>query len=388
MFKKKHTLNYLQDKMQPLVSILLPYYNDEKFLRKSIEAVLSSTYHNFELILLNHATTDSCRKIAHSYKDPRIKHIDMDMNYGAGGGILFSAFFEKAQGKYIKPICADDELLPDGLEKLVLYMENNPHISFAFGKPQYINEMSERLNIVFFEQFGFNIQNDNVDELLLYKNYRGHLPWPASIFRKEDLNLIDFDKVLIMEFDMSIYLQLLLQEKNVGFLDDYVVRYRLHENQLSKDKKGHNIYNINLLEIPLFLQMFYKLESVKLLKQVFSDCPLVKKLSRKDKKFIPFIIAYDFSYSDDFYKKIVGYFKLYEILNDSALSQEIKLKFGYTVKDFRERYKNYPFLLQMNVSPQKQEQAVQKKYSKFFSIHKFKNKKIIYFLGFKITVRL
>lgn len=71
---------------QPLVSVFLPYYNDEKFLEYSIKSVLEQSYENFELILLNHASTDSSYNIAHSFQDFRIKHVDMSINLGAGGG--------------------------------------------------------------------------------------------------------------------------------------------------------------------------------------------------------------------------------------------------------------------------------------------------------------
>ena len=54
---------------------------------------------NFELILVNHATTDNCREIAHSYTDERIKHIDILENLGAPSGILFAEFFEEMQNK-------------------------------------------------------------------------------------------------------------------------------------------------------------------------------------------------------------------------------------------------------------------------------------------------
>ena len=60
----------------PIVSVFLPYYNDAEYLPIAIESVLNQTYQNFELILCNHATTDNCREIAHSYKDSRIAEVD------------------------------------------------------------------------------------------------------------------------------------------------------------------------------------------------------------------------------------------------------------------------------------------------------------------------
>lgn len=69
-----------------LVSIFVPYYNDCAFLRDCIDSILNQSYKNFELILLDHASTDGSSQIAKAYTDGRIKHISLQKNLGAGGG--------------------------------------------------------------------------------------------------------------------------------------------------------------------------------------------------------------------------------------------------------------------------------------------------------------
>ena len=98
--KSNTTFEYNNTSSLPLVSVFLPYYNDRRYLKEAIESVLNQTYPNWELILLNHATEDDCREIAHSYKDNRIVHIDMEENLGAGGGILFEKMLLASSGKY------------------------------------------------------------------------------------------------------------------------------------------------------------------------------------------------------------------------------------------------------------------------------------------------
>ena len=83
----------------PEISVLIPYYNDEDFLRESIQSVLDQTYTDFELVLINHACTDSSRKIARSFEDGRIVHIDLPVN--AGAGVILDAFLKKARGTYV-----------------------------------------------------------------------------------------------------------------------------------------------------------------------------------------------------------------------------------------------------------------------------------------------
>ena len=169
--------------MFPTVSILIPYYNDGKNLRDSIQSVLDQTYTDFELILLDHASTEQeTVDIAYSFPDPRIKHIRMKKNLGAGSGLLLLEFLKHARGKYIKLFCADDIMLPDGLETLVDFMENNPDKDFAFGNMDYVDENGKPLNENWFhERCKFNINNNESDELALFANGVGHLPFPACI---------------------------------------------------------------------------------------------------------------------------------------------------------------------------------------------------------------
>jgi hypothetical protein len=71
--------NTKNNENEPLVSIIMLTSN-EKNIQNTINSVLKQTYENWELILLNHASTDNSREIAHSYKDSRIKHIDYPIN--------------------------------------------------------------------------------------------------------------------------------------------------------------------------------------------------------------------------------------------------------------------------------------------------------------------
>ena len=143
------------------VSVLIPYYNDREFLPQAIESVLNQSFEDFELILVNHATTDDCREIAHSYKDPRIVHYDMEKNYGAGTGLVLERVLKFAKGEYIKLFCADDILYKDGLQILVDYMDSHPEKDFAFGNVEYIDQNNKDMKKDFLsDRRNFSVQND------------------------------------------------------------------------------------------------------------------------------------------------------------------------------------------------------------------------------------
>lgn len=393
----------------PLVSVFLPYYNDRDFLRSAIESVLNQTYTNFELILLNHATTDDSREIAHSYNDNRIIHIDMTKNYGAGGGILFEQFVQVSKGKYLKPTCADDILMPNCLEKLVNYMENNPDKDFTFGNAIAIDLNSNQIGDgIFFEHYGFNINNNETDELKLLVNGIGHTPYPASIFKKSTIEKIPINKILIMEFDMSLYAYILLNGGKIGFSNEPVVWYRLHEAQMSSNKNdASRIDRINDLELIEFLRIFLSnIKSVDLVKQIYPNAKYIELLNDENKDLIPFVIALYYATHQLQQAKVLGRTELYKMLDNEVLAKKIQNEFNFDIKDFRDIYTKDRLFVVNNIIQQviqnqeteeekEQEKSIltdnkpQKQVSflqKIFSIKNEYNKKVIRIIGFKIKL--
>ena len=317
---------------KPLVSILIPYYNDKKFLATSIEAVLNQTYSNFELILLNHATTDSCREIAHSYKDPRIKHIDMPYNLGYGGsGLLLKEFLKIAKGKYVKLLCADDIIRPNGLETLVNYMENHPEKDFAFGNMQLINEKGKDLNVNWFDtREKFSINNDEIDCLRLYSKGISSLPYPGNIIKREILNDIDINVTYLMMFDMSLWAGLLCKGYKIGFCSDVVLDYRIHSNQLSTSGKYDWCVKISGYEWSTFWKNYLLIKDINVIKQLWPDNKYVKYLDNIND--IPFIVYTAFF-------KVYGihvYPYIEDLLNNDKTREYYEKKFHYTIKTLRE----------------------------------------------------
>ena len=111
----------ISDKKQrtvgPLVSICIPVYNGETYIRQAIESVLAQTYTNFELIISDNLSTDKTLEIVDSIRDDRIKISKNKKNLGLVGN--FNACIHKANGKYVKVLCCDDVLSPDAIKKEV-----------------------------------------------------------------------------------------------------------------------------------------------------------------------------------------------------------------------------------------------------------------------------
>ena len=104
--------------MNPLISIVVPVYNVEKYITRCLDSILNQTYTNFELILINDGSTDSSGKICEDYQS-RESRITVLNQENQGLSAARNEGIEIAQGKYITFIDSDDYVYPKYLEKLL-----------------------------------------------------------------------------------------------------------------------------------------------------------------------------------------------------------------------------------------------------------------------------
>jgi glycosyltransferase involved in cell wall biosynthesis len=111
-------------KQLPLVTVLMPVYNGELYLKEAIESILAQTYKNFEFIIVNDGSTDKSQKIIQSFTDKRIRPITLKKNQGLSNAL--NTGLDTAAGKYIARMDCDDLSGPERLEKQVKFLEANP----------------------------------------------------------------------------------------------------------------------------------------------------------------------------------------------------------------------------------------------------------------------
>lgn len=125
--------------MKDLVSIIVPVYNSEKFIEDTINTVKQQTYKNWELILVNDCSTDKSKEIIEEYikKDEKMKLINLEKNSGAA--IARNTGIEKAKGRYIAFLDADDLWNKEKLEKQIKFMKDNDY-EFTFTGYEFADE--------------------------------------------------------------------------------------------------------------------------------------------------------------------------------------------------------------------------------------------------------
>ena len=120
------------------VTVLMPVYNGEMYLREAIDSILHQTFTDFEFLIINDGSTDNSETIILSYDDSRIRYEKNDSNLKLIATL--NKGIELAKGKYIVRMDADDISIPDRIEKQVAFLEKNPDVGIcgswftAFGQ--------------------------------------------------------------------------------------------------------------------------------------------------------------------------------------------------------------------------------------------------------------
>ena len=132
----------LQENMKnPNVSVLMSVYNGEKHLREAIDSILNQTFTDFELLIINDASTDRTVEILQNYHDPRIKIINNEKNMGLTKSL--NKGISLAKGNYIARQDADDISLQDRFKKQLLFLEENPDIGLVGSSFNIINTLGD-----------------------------------------------------------------------------------------------------------------------------------------------------------------------------------------------------------------------------------------------------
>lgn len=132
----------MMSKHGPRVSIGMPVYNGEAFLREALDCILGQTFGDFEVIISDNASTDCTEEICRSYlsRDNRIRYNRNDQNLGAARN--FNLVFGQSQGEYFKWAPHDDLIDRTFLEKCVGILDADPSIALCQSRIRFINDQS------------------------------------------------------------------------------------------------------------------------------------------------------------------------------------------------------------------------------------------------------
>ncbi|HHH52473.1 MAG TPA: glycosyltransferase [Bacteroidetes bacterium] len=201
-----------------LFSIIMPTYNRAHMIGKAIESVLSQTYTNWELIIIDDGSTDNTRETISKYQDKRIKYYYQKNN---GRSAARNKGIELSKGAYISFLDDDDYYLPEFLEEFRNKIVVNLNKNTLFMCYQF-EEINNKLNIIKVDKK--KIYKNHVKYLIAYSNNLQPFIIPTGFFKKEK-----FDERFEIGEDFHLLIRLLFNS-NFILIEKPLCVYNNHEN--------------------------------------------------------------------------------------------------------------------------------------------------------------
>lgn len=210
---------------KPLVSIVIPIHNGERYIRESIDSCLEQTYENIEIIVVDDKSEDNTLNILKEYGS-KITVISVEKQNGLGNVINIG--IRKSRGKYIARMDADDIMYPNRIEKQIEYLESNPNCVAVGGQIDIIDENG---NITGHREYA--VENKDIKKNLFLFQPFAH---PAVTLRRstlEDIGL--YPENMWKVEDVKLFL-ILSTKGEFHNLVDSVLKYRMTFKTESQSK--------------------------------------------------------------------------------------------------------------------------------------------------------
>ena len=222
----------------PQISVILPIYNGEMYLAEAIDSILSQTYHDFELIIINDCSSDRTPEILSTYTDDRIRIVNNPSNLKLSRSL--NKGIELARGQLIARMDADDISLPERFEKQIAFLERNPEIGVVGSQLKKIDENGN---------FSGYISRELLPEILRWELFFGPpLGHPSVMMRADILKTVGgYSNDLLVAVDYELWTRL-IKITRFANLPEPLVLYRKHPETMSSKYHLEQSWTANRLQ--------------------------------------------------------------------------------------------------------------------------------------------
>ena len=223
--------------IKPIISVLMPVYNGEKYLRDAIDSILNQTFTDYEFLIINDGSNDLTDNIITSYKDARIKYIINYQNLGLIKSL--NKGIRLAEGEFIARMDADDISLPSRFEKQLRLFSKYPSIDIVSVFPKIISSTGKVLcNSSYFTCTKFNACRFVAlfDPPILH---------PGVIIRTNSLKEYKYDfnqKNLHIEA-YDLWTRMLFNNVKCEILPEFLLEYRDNDESICHKYSEIQLYN-------------------------------------------------------------------------------------------------------------------------------------------------
>ena len=252
--------------MDKKVSVIIPCYNQGKYVSDAIKAVLAQTYKNIEIVVINDGSTDNSSEIIKTFVDKN-QNISF-LNNKENRGVIYARnmAIEAANGEYILPLDADDTIEPTYIEKAIKVLNDNPNIGIVYCKARMFGSKNKYWNLKDFDKSN-----------ILYEN----CIFCTALFRKTDFFKVGKYKDY-MQYgceDYDLWLSFIEQGFDVYRIDEILFNYRQYEEDSRTTLNLKNTDKVWKSLIKNHIDLY--LEDGQFLDNIHTDFNKIKKKYKK-----------------------------------------------------------------------------------------------------------
>lgn len=222
----------------PRVSVCVPTYNRSSYLRQAMDSVLKQTFGDFELLVVDNASTDDTATVVSGYRNPRVRYHCNESNLGMVGN--WNKCLELARGEFIAILHDDDLWLPRFLEHMVAALDSNPEAGFAYCPCYFVDEVGTHIGEAS-RTFSTDcyIESRTLFGMLVQRS--GGFSNPGVLVRRRCYAAVGlYDDTLIQCADWDMWLRLSFRF-DAAYIAEPLTCYRMHTNSISKKQASYPI---------------------------------------------------------------------------------------------------------------------------------------------------
>lgn len=204
----------------PKVSIVMPTYKGEKYIKKAIESCLHQTYKNIELIVVDDGSTDNTASIVDGVRDPRVRFVQLEQN--SGTAVALNKGFSLSVGDYLTWTSDDNLYEPDAIKVMVDYLEKYKEVDFVYTNYYRTDEKGEMTECMSVEPPHRLVEHNCIGPCFMYR-------------RRVYERIGDYNPEPFLTEDYEYWIRIFKSGLKMVSIDKFLYRYRLHPDS----KTGH-----------------------------------------------------------------------------------------------------------------------------------------------------
>ncbi|WP_421658641.1 glycosyltransferase family 2 protein [Leptothermofonsia sp. ETS-13] len=228
---------------RPIVSVVMPCYNQGKYVDEAVGSVLNQTFQSFEIILINDGSTDEeTNQILGNYQKPGVTVLHTE---NRGPAAARNTGIQYARGQYILPLDADDRIAPTYLEQAVRILDENPNVGIVYCEAEFFGEKTGKFDLP-----GFNFPGILLGNMIFNSSFYRKADWEKVGGYKNDfrgwedydfwLSLIELGREVVRIPEVLYYYRQINSSRSnsmtrQSWIEDYTHLFRNHTELYSQN---------------------------------------------------------------------------------------------------------------------------------------------------------